>query len=51
MACTLPGIQVSKTEEAGVQAGTPGYTCEAYTVLGTLKVLQVCLFKRVASVL
>ena len=32
-------MQLSKTEEAGVQVGNPGPTCEAYTVLGTLKVL------------
>ena len=36
---TLPGMQMSKTEEAGVQVGNPGPTWEAYTVLGTPRVL------------
>lgn len=36
---TLPGTQMSKTEEAGVQVGDLSPICEAYAVLGTLNVL------------
>ena len=36
---TLPGTQMSKTEEAGVQVGNLSPICEAYTLLGTPNVL------------